>query len=438
MTTEEQGPSERSIRRHLIFGGILGAFLVFGLAQWAWTAEFSGAVIAPGIVVVESDVKKVQHPTGGVVGEINVHNDDYVQAGDIIVRLDDTQTKASVGVLSKSLDELEARQARLDAERNSAGALEFPAELIAREKTDSQLARLMEGERKLFGYRLEARGGQKAQLREHTSQLREETKGLIEQIEAKTEEITLIKQELNGVLALWKKKLIPVTRVTALKRDAARLDGERGQLVASKASTGGKIAEVQLKIIQVDDDARSQVAEELSEVRAKIAELSERRIAAEDQLRRVDIRAPQAGRVHELAIHTIGRVVGPGETIMSIVPDQGALSIRAKISPSDIDQLTPNQPVVMRFSAFSQGTTPTINGNVKWVSADVTHDERTDTSHYVVRISVTDEELKQMKGLKIVPGMPVEAFIQTGKRQVLSYFLKPLTDQMSRTFRDNN
>jgi len=435
--TAARGSSQRSIRRHLLAGGLVGALLVVGLAQWAWTAELGGAVIAPGIVVVESDVKKVQHPTGGVVGEINVRDDDYVRAGDVVVRLDNTQTKASAAVFSKSLDELHARQARLEAEVNASDSVEFPSELLAREKTDPEVAHILEGERNLFSFRLEARTGLKAQLREHTSQLEEEIKGLAEQIEAKTQEIALIKEELQGVLGLWEKKLIPFTRVTSLKRDAARLDGERGQLIASKASTGGKIAEVELKIIQVDDDARSEVAEELSEVRAKIAELAERKIAAEDQLKRVDIRAPQAGRVHELAIHTIGRVVEAGETIMVIVPDQDALSIEAKVSPNDIDQLGPNQPVVMRFSAFNQGTTPSINGNVKWVSADVTHDERTDTSYYVVRIAVADGELERMEGLKIVPGMPVEAFIQSGSRTALSYLLKPLTDQAERTFRDS-
>ncbi len=234
---------------------------------------------------------------------------------------------------------------------------------------------------------------------------------------------------------LWEKKLVPFTRVTALKRDAVRLDGERGQLVASKASAGGKIAEVQLQIIQVDDDARSKVAEELSDVRAKIAELSERKIAAEDQLRRVDIRAPQSGRVHELTVHTIGRVISPGETVMLIVPDSDALSVEARVSPNDIDQLHVGQSVVLRFSAFNMRTTPEINGGVEWIAADVTEDKKTGASYYVMRVTVPTTELAHLKGLKVVPGMPVEAFVQTGMRTALSYFLKPLTDQVMRTFR---
>jgi HlyD family secretion protein len=437
MTTTQQSDSHRSIRLHLIAGTVIGALLVAGVAGWAWTTELAGAVIANGSVVVDSDVKKVQHPTGGVVSKVNVRDDDLVQAGDVVVHLDDTQTKANAAVFSKSLDELHARHGRLEAEKNSADVITFPDELLAREKTDPAVAHILAGERKLFSLRVEARAGQKAQLRERTSQLREEIKGLTEQIEAKAQEITLIEEELQGVLDLWKKKLIAFNRVTSLKRDAARLAGERGQLIAARAAAGGKIAEVKLQIIQIDDDARSKVAEELSDVRAKIAELSERKIAAEDQLMRIDIRAPQTGRVHQLIVHTIGQVITPGETIMLIVPVQDVLGIEAKVSPSDIDQLRPDQPAALRFSAFNQRTTPEINGKVSWVSADITEDEKTGESYYTVRIAVSDAELARLKGLKVVPGMPVEAFIQTGTRTALSYFLKPLTDQVMRTFRES-
>ena len=191
--------------------------------------------------MVESNVKKVQHPTGGIVGELNVRDDDHVNEGDMVVRLDETQTKANLAVFTKSLDELFARRARLEAEKDGADNVNFPDELLAREATDPVVAASFEGERKLFSLRLQARNGQKAQLRERTSQLREEVSGLAQQIEAKAQEIALIQEELKGVLELWKKQLIPITRVTALKRDAARLEGERGQLTASKASTSGKI-----------------------------------------------------------------------------------------------------------------------------------------------------------------------------------------------------
>ena len=436
MTPHSPGPSRRSIRGHLIAASIVAGVLVVGLAGWARTTELAGAVIANGVVVVDSNVKKVQHPTGGLIGELRVGDDQLVQAGEVLVRLDDTQTKANLGVFTTNLDELYARQARQEAEKEGADVITFSDDLLAREATDPAVAHILEGERKLFNFRSEARAGQKAQLRERASQLREEIDGVVEQIAAKTKEIGLIEEELKGVLELWQKQLVPYSRVTSLQRDEARLEGERGELIASKASTSGKIAEVELQIIQVDQDLRSKVAEELSDVRAKIAELSERKIGAEDQLKHVDIRAPQTGRVHELIVHTVGGVITAGETIMLIVPENDTLSIQARVSPNDIDQVRPDQPVVLRFSAFNQRTTPQLNGTINWISPDLTQDQHTNTSYYTVRIRVSDAEIARLRGLKIIPGMPVEAFIQTGSRTVLSYLVKPLTDQIMRSFRE--
>ena len=432
-----QSSNRHSIRRHLLIGVIVGGALIAGIAGWAATTELAGAVIANGVVVVDSEVKKVQHPTGGIIGEIRVRNDQHVEAGDVVMRLDETQTKANLAVFTRSLDELYARMARLEAEKDGATTIHFADDLLAREASDPQVAHILKGERKLFMLRLEARNGEKAQLRERASQLRLAMEGLAEQIEAKAEEIALIQGELKGVLDLWEKNLVSITRVNALKRDAARLGGERGQLIASKAETGGKIAEVELKIIQVDQDLRSQVAEEISTVRAKIAELSERKIAAEDELKHVDIRAPQRGRVHELAVHTVGGVIAQGETVMLIVPDNDALSIKAKISPHDIDELRPDQPTVLRFSAFHTQTTPEINGTIKWIAADQTEDERTGEFYYTVRITISDAELARLHGHKIVPGMPVEVYAQTGNRTALSYLTKPLVDQAMRMFRES-
>jgi HlyD family secretion protein len=435
--TASLGASRRSIRRHLMVGSLVAAALIASVAGWAGTAKLAGAVVAKGVVVVDSEVKKVQHPTGGIVGELRVRNDQRVKEGDVVVRLDETQTKANLLVFTKSLDELYARQARLEAEKNGAESIRFPADLLTRGVNDLQVTDILDGERKLFRLRLEARNGQKAQLRERTSQLREEIGGLTEQVAAKGQEIDLIEQELKGVIDLWKKQLVPFTRVTSLKRDAARLGGERGQLIASKAEAGGKIAEVELQIIQVDQDMRSKVAEELSDVRAKIAELSERKIAAEDQLKHIDIRAPQTGRVHELAVHTLGGVITPGETIMLIVPENDALSIQAKVSPDDIDELRAEQPALLRFSAFNLRTTPELKGKVGWIAPDQTEDKRTGASYYTIRIAVSNVEIARLRDLKIIPGMPVEVFVQTGSRTMLSYMLKPLTDQLTRTFRES-
>lgn len=436
MTTSGNS-SRRSIQGHLVLCALVALSLVLSIAGWAGTAELNGAVIARGVVIVDSNVKKIQHPTGGVVSKLNVREDQQVKAGDIVVSLDETQSKANLAIYTKGLNEILARQARLEAEKEGTDTIIFPDELLNRARTDPEIARIVLGERKLFSLRLQARTGQKAQLLEQVNQLQEETSGLDEQIAAKTKESDLIKEELKGVLELWRKQLVPMIRVNSLKRDATKLEGERGQLIASKASTAGKISEIKLKIISVDEDARSKVAEELSDVRAKISELSERKIAAEDQLKHVDLRAPQSGRVHQLTVHTVGGVIGAGETILLIVPESDVLSVEAKVSPNDIDELSPDQPTLLRFSAFNMRTTPELNGTVSWIAADQTEDQRTGIPFYTVRIAVSDAEVARLRGLKIMPGMPVELFVQTGSRTMLSYLLKPLMDQITRAFRES-
>ena len=432
--SKAQSPAQRSIRSHLLGGLAVVALLAGGVGGLAATTELSGAVIAPGSLVVDSNVKKVQHPTGGVVGELRARDGDKVKAGDIVVRLDETITQANLAIVVKSLNELQSRLARLEAERDNLDTLVFPAELLAR-AGDSELARSMSGERNLFEFRKSARAGQKAQLRERIAQLKEEIQGLTGQVAAKKRETELIGQELEGVRDLWRKNLVQIQRVTALERDAARLEGERGQLIASTAQAKGKISEIELQILQIDQDLRSEVAKDLREVQGKIAELVERKVAAEDQLKRIDIRAPQNGMVHQSTVHTVGGVITPGEAIMLIVPEADALTVEAKLAPQDIDQVRVGQTAALRFSAFSQRTTPELDGVVSRVSADLTTDQRTGAAYFVVRITLSDSEIARLGGLRLVPGMPVETFIRTGERTVLSYVMKPFTDQINRSFR---
>ena len=425
---------QRSLRRHLLIGVLATAIMVIGIGGWAMTTELAGAIIAQGSLVVDSNVKKVQHPTGGIVGELLVRDGDSVKTGDLLVRLDATVARANLGAIVKSLAELYARQARLEAEREGNDKIEIPPELAGR-MNDPDYARPMNGERKLFELRVKARDGQQAQLRERVVQMQDEIRGLTEQAEAKEQEIKLIKRELEGVQELFRKNLIQITRLTALERDAARLEGERGRLIAQIASSRGKIAETELQVIQVEQNRQSEVGKEIAEVRAKISELIERRVTAEDQLRRIDLVSPQDGFVHQLAVHTVGGVINAGEAIMLIVPTADRLTVEAKAAPQDIDQVQIGQAAVLRFSNFSVGTTPEINGEVSRVSADTTQDTRTGALYYTVRITVTQEELGRLGHVKLVPGMPVEAFIQTGDRTVLSYLVKPLSDQVMRAFR---
>jgi HlyD family secretion protein len=433
--SEIKTQTQRSIRRHLVAGVAAVVLLAGGVGGWATTTQLAGAVIAPGQLVVENGVKKVQHPTGGVVGELRVHEGDHVKAGDVVVRLDETQTRANLQVLLKSLDEIAARQAREEAERDDQ-KIAFPTDLLAR-MSDPDVAHVVEGERKLFEIRRAARVGRKAQLNEQIAQLQEQIKGLNEQVVGKAREMDWIGQELKGVRELWQKNLVQFNRVTTLERDAAKLEGERGSLIASIAQAKGKIAETELRILQVDEDMRSEVGKDLAEIRAKRSELVEKRVAAEDQLKRVDIRAPQDGFVHQLAVHTVGGVItSQGEPLMLIVPEADKLVVEAKVQPQDIDQLHVGQTAVLRFSAFNQRTTPELNGSVTMVSADVSVDQKTEKTWYTIRVGVLAEELLRLGDLKLVPGMPVETFVQTSPRTVMSFLVKPVHDQITKAFRE--
>ena len=425
-----------SIRRQLVAAGLIAVVLVPGIGGWAALTTFSGAVIAPGQLVVESEVKKVQHPTGGVVGELRVKDGDRVRAGDVLVHLDETLTRANLDMTRKALDELAARRARAEAERDGLPGVVFPMELLLRRVADPEIAALVEGESRLFSARRASRDGQRAQLSERASQLQDEIAGLSEQVEAKSREIGLIGTELNGVHDLYAKKLVSLSRVTALERDGARLEGERGQLTASVASAKGKIAETRLQILQVDAEMRAEVGKDLAEIRAKGSELSEKRVAAEDQLKRVDLRAPQDGVVHQMSVHTVGGLVTPSEPVMLVVPDADRLAVEVRIHPQDIDNVRVGQRAVLRFSAFNTRTTPEIDGTVSRVSADVASDPKTGMSFYTARIAVADAQRTRLGGVRLVPGMPVEAFLQIGERTVLSYLVKPMSDQIAKAWRE--
>ena len=414
-----------SLRRHLMAGVATVAFLSIGVGGWASTTDIAGAVTAAGQLVVESTVKKVQHPTGGVVAELFVHEGDHVRAGDVVVRLDEIQTRSELDVILKSLDENTARRARMEAELSGIERVVFPASLMAR-TNDPEVAHLLRTEADLFFVRKAAREGQKSTLREQT--------GLREQIAAKDKELDWIRQELVGVHELWRKNLVQFTKVVQLERDAARIAGERGALVAS-------IAQTELKILQVDEDMRQEVGKDMADIRAKTSELAEKRVAAEDKLKRVDIRAPQSGVVHQLNVHTVGGVIAPpsvsAEPIMLIVPEADNLIVEAKVQPKDVDQLHVGQLATLRFSAFNQRTTPELNGVLSMVSADVAVDQKKpDQSYYVIRIKVSDGEIARLGAVKLVPGMPVEAFVKTDERTVASYLVKPFKDQVMRAFRE--
>lgn len=434
MASEKPLDPFRDIRITAGIGLAALALLVGTVTVWATTAQLSGAVIAQAQVVVESNVRRIQHPSGGVVGEILVNDGDRVKAGQVLIRLDETSARANLGMIDNQLHQLSARKARLEAERDGKVRLAIPDALAFRAKEEA-IAAIVAGEETLFTSRRTAREGQISQLKERIAQTQEEISGLSAQITSKREQIRLIELELAGVRKLYANNLVSISRMTSLEREAARLSGEAGQLVAETARAKGRITETELQIIQIDQDQRREVATELRDVETKLADFAERRVAALDQLQRIEIRAPQDGMVHQKAVHTIGGVVSAGEQIMLIVPQSDGLVIEARIEPQMIDRLKVGQNVVLRFSAFDSATTPDLSGSLTRISADLSRDQQSGLSFYVVRIALKPGEEEKLAGKELVPGMPVEAFIQTGERTPFAYVAKPIGDQVMRAFR---
>ena len=412
--------------RILILATLLGG-------GWLVFMPLAGAVVVPGNLVVQSNVKQIQHPTGGVVAEIKVHNGSRVAAGDLLVRLDAVQAQASLQVVTKQLEEIRARMARLVAERDGLAQIEFSAERSTR-SNNNDIARLLASEESLFKARAEARRSQKDLLQSQAAQLAQQISGFESQMDSKARQLDLIRGELTGVQDLYDKRLVPLTRLTTLQREAAQIDGERGQLTSSIAETRSKIDASQLQIVRIDQDFRADVVKELGEAQAKEAELAERNVAARDLLDRIEIRAPTSGVVNQLSAHTIGGVIRAGETVMEIVPDTDDLQIEARVEPKDIDHVRTGQSAFVRFTAFNQRTTPQLQGTVSYVSADTGHDQQTNASYFTVRIVLPEDERRRLNGQQLVAGMPAEVFMQTGSRTMMGYLLEPITDQMRRAF----
>jgi len=425
----------RSIRNHIFVGGLGFLTLVGVFGGWAVGTEIVGAVIAQGSLVVETSLKKVQHPVGGVVSELAVRDGDRVKAGDVVMRIDATMTKANLAIIVKSLDQFTARKARLESERDRAGRVIFPQTLLDR-AGDGEVLAMMNAEQRLYENRKAVRESKKRQLEQRVRQLRDEISGMEAERAANLREQGMVDEELIRFRSLHERGQMEKSRLSTLERQATDIDGDIGRLMAGIAGVEAKISETSLQILQIDEQWSEEVGSDLREMDARIGEYVERRVAAEDQLKRVDILAPQDGVVHQLSVHTIGGVVAPGEQIMMIVPEVDKLVVEVKVAPQDIDQIYYGQLTNLRFSAFNQKTTPEITGTVERISADVTVDQRTGTSFYLVRVATSQEQIKRLGEFSLMPGMPVEAFITTGERSVLSYFLKPLIDQANRTFRE--
>ncbi|MGL4324063.1 MAG: HlyD family type I secretion periplasmic adaptor subunit [Beijerinckiaceae bacterium] len=426
----------RSLRRHAIAGFFVVFGLLGGLGIWSAFAQIAGAVIAPGVIAVESNARKVQHPEGGVVAELHVRDGDRVQTGDIVARLDDTLVKANLQIVAKALDEFLALEARLLAERDGLSDVNFPKDLVERAATSTDARASLLGQQTIFKNRRIARESAKTQLSEQVTQLESGIGGMMSQRKARDQELLFIEQELKGVRDLFARNLVPIARVNALERDRTRIDGDRGKLTADIASANGSIAEKKIQMLRIEDDLRSEVSRELADIRNKINEAVEKRTAALDRLKKIDIRATASGQIHQLALHTVGGVISNGETLMLIVPEKDKLIIEAQVEPQDIEHVLIGQKAVVRFVAFSDRNMKDSSGEVVVISPDLVEDQATRRRFYRVRITVDPPTNSDGKVMTLVPGMPVEAHMIKGDRTVLAYLVKPMKDQLQRVWRE--
>lgn len=424
--------SDFSLRGRVITGSVAAILLVAGIGGWAATAKLSGAVISSGTVLVAENVKVIQHPDGGVIQAINVHKGQHVVAGDVLLRLDDVQIRTERSIIKGQLAELVARQARLIAERDAAKEISFPLDFLS---TYPDAMLILHGEQQLFESTTRNRESQREQLQLQISQLEQEIGGLQFQATALADELALAREERERMGSLSEKGLIETTRLNVADRELARMLGSQGELTASIARSNARISEINLQILAIDDVAYTDAQRELRTVTANVAELNDRLVAVEDRLDRTLIRAPVSGSVNELAVTTLGGVIGSAERLLTIVPDNADLSIEFHVAVKDIDQILQGQDVKLRFSAFDQRTTPEIPAVVSRISGAATSDPQSGQSYYVAEAKVTGD-LSVLGNRGLVPGMPVEVFVQTQEQVAIAYFVKPFTDQIARAFRE--
>lgn len=434
---QAQGPAEdqaRSsdprLRRALAW---IGGFCLL-LLLLAVFVPIGGAVIGTGQVGVESRVKRIAHPTGGVIAEILVGNGEHVDKGQLLMRLDDRVTGADATYSSLTVEQLLAQRGRLEAERLGTGNIRFPPELTA--ANSASAAKAMEDERRLFAIRRSEEAQLRAQLAAKRSQFSQEIIGYRAQIASLRQQRALIEPERRSVQELWDKQLVTISRLNQLERTAADLEGNIAALQAQIASTQARITEAQEQSIQVSESRRAEAGKELAQVNTMLNQQQLRSITAGDQQFRSEIRAPYSGTVEKVAFAAVGEVVKPAETIMEIVPDADQMVIEALINPQDIDQVRTGQPATIRFTSFNVSATPVVDGRVSYVAMDRSENAESDQSFFVVRILINQAEL-QRERLRLRSGMPAEVHIQTGSRSLLSYVFKPFSDQFARAFRDS-
>ena len=429
-------PNRWSARRQIVTGMIALIVLVGGLGGWATFANIAGAIISSGAIEVEGNRQVVQHPEGGVVGEILVNDGDKVEAGDVLLRFDDTLLRSELAIVEGQLYELMARRGRLNAERDTADEISFDADLLQVAETRPEVAELIDGQRRLFQARRVSRASQASQLNERKSQIRTQIGGAEAQGAALKEQLEFIEQELTDQKTLLDRGLAQASRVLALQREKSRLAGSVGELQANIAQSYGQITEIEIEILKLESDLREEAITTLRDLQYRELELYERRLSTLETLSRMDVRAPVSGVIYGKQVFAVRAVVRAADPVMYIIPQDIPLIITTRIETIHIDNVRVGQPATLRFSTFDQRTTPEIFGTVINVSADVFTDEQTGISYYRAELLPNEGEMDKLGELVLLPGMPVESFIKTDERTPLTYLLRPLADYFNKAFRE--
>jgi HlyD family secretion protein len=406
-------------------GGLLAASMLFSV---------SGAVVTNGIVGVEGDYQAVQNLEGGIVSKILVHNGDRVKLGDILVHMEDTQARANLALANAKYAEFAIQEARLIAERERKDHFDAPASVDL--SADDNL-KLVTAQKALFEARRTSYLGQQKVLNQRISQTESDLTGSVDQLKSRNKELELNEKELSTVKPLYDKGFVNQQRIGPLERESVRIRGDVSNLKAQISKLKAARSEAEARLAQADKEYSQQAAEDLQKAQAGLAEQTETRKALFDKLSRTEIRAPAAGIIHALAVHTEGGVIQPGGTILQIIPEDRKMLVEAKITPHDIDKVHLDQIATVRFSSFDSHSTPRLKGVVRKVSAAEIADKEGKT-FYTTEVEVPPAELMKLdRGQHLIPGMPAEVYLETQSRSILSYFLKPLTDMLARTFREH-
>ncbi len=425
------------VTRPMMLGMLTTAILIGGTIGWGMMTTITGAVITSGQLEVDQHRQIVQHADGGIVSDIRVSEGAFVNAGDILIALDGTLLKSELTIVEAQFWEILARRGRLEAERDEADTITFPAELVDVAARDPEVANLMEGQQRLFEARADTLSRQLEQLGKRQGQTASLIEGIDAQREALTVQLGLIAKELVSQEELLRKGLAQESRVLALQREEARLAGQVGELTANRAQAEGRITETEIEILRLSATRREEASTQLRDIGFRELELAERRRALAERIARLEMRAPVSGIVLNLRVTTPRAVIRAADAVMFIIPQDRPLVIAARVPTIHIDQVRPGQEVKLVFSAFSMRTTPEVFGKVASVSADVLVDEATQMPYYRAEIELNPGELAKLGEVTLIPGMPVEAFIRTDERTPVQFLTRPFTDYFNRAFRES-